>query len=99
MIADEDRGSAWTNALLGLQAQRIHLCGDPRALDLVQKFCQLTGDTITERRYDRLSRVHIIKKEFSLEKDLQPGDCIISFSTKKVIRMKNVKSPNDLDPE
>jgi len=31
MIADERRGHSWTNALLGLQAEEIHLCGDPRA--------------------------------------------------------------------
>jgi len=29
MIADERRGHAWTQALLGLQAEEIHLCGDP----------------------------------------------------------------------
>lgn len=28
MIADEQRGSAWTNALLGLKAKVIHICGD-----------------------------------------------------------------------
>jgi ATP-dependent RNA helicase SUPV3L1/SUV3 len=31
MIADKSRGHAWTNALLGLQADEIHLCGDMRA--------------------------------------------------------------------
>ena len=28
MIADEDRGWAWTRAFLGCQAKEIHLCGD-----------------------------------------------------------------------
>ena len=46
MIGDEDRGAAWTNALLGLQAETIHLCGDPRALSLVSKLCDLTGDKV-----------------------------------------------------
>jgi ATP-dependent RNA helicase SUPV3L1/SUV3 len=35
MIANESRGHAWTNALLGLQADEIHLCGDPRAQQLI----------------------------------------------------------------
>lgn len=46
MIGDEDRGAAWTNALLGLQAETIHLCGDPRALALVDRICQITGDKV-----------------------------------------------------
>lgn len=29
MISDLHRGWAWTRALLGLQANEIHLCGDP----------------------------------------------------------------------
>lgn len=37
LIEDPDRGFAWTNALLGLQAKEIHLCGDERALKLVHK--------------------------------------------------------------
>ena len=28
MIADPERGSHWTNAILGLKAHEIHLCGD-----------------------------------------------------------------------
>ena len=35
MIEDTERGYAWTNALLGLKAREIHLCGDERALRLI----------------------------------------------------------------
>ena len=28
LIEDPERGYAWTNALLGLQAKEIHICGD-----------------------------------------------------------------------
>ena len=50
MIGDEDRGAAWTNALLGLHAETIHLCGDPRALSLVDRICQITGDKVSLMR-------------------------------------------------
>lgn len=35
LIQDNERGYAWTNALLGLKAKEIHLCGDERALKLI----------------------------------------------------------------
>jgi ATP-dependent RNA helicase SUPV3L1/SUV3 len=47
VIADRDRGSAWTNALLGLQAKTIHICGEESAVDLVQDLCNMTGDELT----------------------------------------------------
>ena len=89
MIGNEERGAAWTNALLGLQASTIHLCGEGRALSLVNKLCQVTGDELEERKYERYSRVFLEGNPFDI-KDLQEGDCIITFSTRNVHRMKNV---------
>jgi len=37
VISDQQRGAAWTHALLGLQAKEIHLCGDQRSLQLISK--------------------------------------------------------------
>lgn len=42
MIADRDRGNHWTNAILGLQAKEIHLCGDPRAYGLIKALADQT---------------------------------------------------------
>jgi len=36
MISDNQRGSAWTRALLGLQAREVHICGDGSALTIVK---------------------------------------------------------------
>ena len=46
MIGSEERGSAWTQAFLGLDAKEIHLCGDPRALDYISQLAKLTSDTV-----------------------------------------------------
>ena len=37
MIEDEDRGFAWTNSILGLKAKEIHICGEERALALIDR--------------------------------------------------------------
>lgn len=36
MLRDLQRGSAWTKALLGLQAEEIHVCGEQAAVLLVR---------------------------------------------------------------
>ena len=46
MIGDPERGSAWTQAFLGLRGETIHVCGDERALNLVNKLCKITGDDV-----------------------------------------------------
>lgn len=35
LLLDEQRGNAWTNALLGISAKHLHLCGanEPISLD------------------------------------------------------------------
>lgn len=88
MIADEQRGQAWTKAILALKAKRIHLCGDERALGIVSKLVKESGDCLEERKYSRLSKLILIHKNFKLER-LEAGDCIIDFSSKKIIKHRN----------
>ena len=47
VISDRDRGFAWTNALLGIQAMKVHVCGEDSAVELVQELCKMTGDDLT----------------------------------------------------
>ena len=44
MISDVDRGWAWTQALLGVNAKEVHLCGDDTALSAIAKIVELCGD-------------------------------------------------------
>ena len=37
LIGDDQRGAAWTRALLGVPANEVHVCGDESALPLVQQ--------------------------------------------------------------
>lgn len=46
MIEDQERGWAWTKAILSTKARRIHLCGDERALGIVSKLVSITGDLL-----------------------------------------------------
>ncbi|GAM90182.1 hypothetical protein ANO11243_082220 [Dothideomycetidae sp. 11243] len=81
MLGSDERGWAWTQALLGVQAYEVHLCGETRTVPLVQQLCAMTGDKLIIHKYDRLSPLQMDKK--SLDGDLsglRKGDCIVSFS-------------------
>lgn len=80
MIADDRRGYAWTNALLGLQAEEIHLCGDPRAYLLIKELVEVTGDKLICKEYRRLSQLKVEDNNIRSLEDLRAGDCIVAFS-------------------
>jgi ATP-dependent RNA helicase SUPV3L1/SUV3 len=46
MLGEMERGWAWTSALLGVNSNNIHLCGDERALHLVSKLVSQVGGTL-----------------------------------------------------
>lgn len=39
----QERGWAWTRALLGVPAKEIHVCGDGTAVDIVQRIGSMIG--------------------------------------------------------
>jgi len=89
MIADPQRGWAWTAAFLGVQAKEVHLCGELRTVPLVEKLCQLMGDELTIHRYERLTPLRVMGKSFNGKlKKLEKGDCIILFSRVAIHAMK-----------
>lgn len=104
MIQDEERGAAWTRALLGVRAQTVHICGEARALPIVQSLLQETGDTLQVRNYERLTPLSVMQQSIeelqhgkrksssssSNNKTVyQPGDCLICFSRREVFQWKS----------
>lgn len=90
MIADEQRGFAWTQALLGLQANEIHLCGEPSVVPLIKNIAEECGDQLEVKEYQRLTPLRVA--ESSLEGDLRkirPGDCLVAFSRSGIFALKS----------
>lgn len=89
MMNDTERGWAWTNALLGVQAREIHLCGEPSVLPVIESIIKLTGDKLVINHYERLGSLEV--EEAPLKKGLaglKPGDCVVAFSKKKILDLK-----------
>lgn len=59
MIRDPQRGWAWTRALLGLQAEEIHLCGEAGAINLIKEIALTTDEDVEVRKYKRLTALKV----------------------------------------
>ena len=81
MIADPERGWAWTQAFLGVQAREVHLCGEERSVDLIQALCARIGDKCVVHRYQRLSALQTMSESLHGDfSNLRKGDAVVSFS-------------------
>jgi len=89
MMADPHRGWAWTQALIGLKAWEIHLCGEPRVIPLIREIAELMGDTLEIHEYKRLSPLRVMSTSLKGKlTNLRKGDCLVSFSRKQLHSLK-----------
>lgn len=84
MIADRDRGGAWTAAILGLCADEIHACASPDAEGLLTRIINDCGDELTIIRHERMTPLEVEKEGFQFPSSVRPGDALIVFSKARV---------------
>ncbi|KAJ6787739.1 hypothetical protein PWT90_03998 [Aphanocladium album] len=81
MIGNDDRGSAWTTAFLGVQAKEVHVCGEERTVSLIETLCATIGDECIVHRYERLSPLKTMSTALEGKYNrLEKGDAIVAFS-------------------
>ena len=85
MMADENRGSYWTRAILGIRAQEIHVCSSGTAQELLVRMIERCGDTYEIVMHERNTRLEFIPQRYDIEKDVEKGDALIAFSKKNVL--------------
>jgi ATP-dependent RNA helicase SUPV3L1/SUV3 len=89
MLGDRDRGWAWTQAFLGIQAKELHLCGEERTTKLITELCAQMGDQLVVHRYERLSPLQMSPHSLGGSvKKLEKGDAMILFSRLAIHGMK-----------
>ncbi|KAF2143576.1 uncharacterized protein K452DRAFT_224808 [Aplosporella prunicola CBS 121167] len=85
MIGDAHRGWAWTQALLGVQAKEIHVCGEERTVPLLREIAAMTGDSFEVNTYKRLTTLSMDTAPFGTDwSKLEKGDCIVTFTVKDI---------------
>lgn len=89
LISDEQRGGAWTRALLGIPAREIYITGDLSRVQLIEQLAKLTGDELEINYHERLSNLKLEGRAIGGIGNLRPGDAVIAFSRKDVYLLKN----------
>ena len=79
MLKDEQRGYAWTRALLGAATKELHVCGEPAAVNLVRDLVETCGDEFEVHDYERLTPLCFEDRALESWSEVQKGDCIIAF--------------------
>lgn len=90
MLADRDRGSAWTAAVCGAPAATVYLVGAPEARRAIEALAA---------RLDVPLEVHILKRMAPLAmeagavrkiRNLRRGDAVICFSRREVLKWRDM---------
>ena len=89
MMGDDARGWAWTQALLGIRAKELHLCGEERTVPLIRELATLMGDNLEIHTYKRLSPLRTMSTSLKGQLgQLRKGDCVVVFSRLGIHAMK-----------
>lgn len=85
MIEDPERGGAWTRAILGVNAPRIHLCLAPYAKELMIRLIEECHDTYEVIEHKRQTPLEMEGEHFSFPDDVRENDALIVFSKRLVL--------------
>jgi hypothetical protein len=89
MIADENRGTGWLEALIGVNANRVILTGTKAALPIVQKLCNYTQDNLTVVELEKKTKLILDTREITTMA-VPENTAIIAFSKKEIHRIKEL---------
>ncbi|KAL8798511.1 MAG: hypothetical protein Q9182_006599 [Xanthomendoza sp. 2 TL-2023] len=90
MIGNEERGWAWTQAVMGIRAKELHLCGEERTVPLVKELAVAMGDDLQIHHYKRLSPLKTMSASLRGDlSNLRKGDCVVAFRKVAIHRLKN----------
>lgn len=90
LIADRNRGGAWLTAIMGVDADVIHVCMAPEAQSIVERLIELCGDDRTVVNHERKTPLIVDNGFVNIhDEDYKPmkGDAIIAFSRRKVLEI------------
>ena len=89
MIGHHQRGWAWTQAVLAIQAKELHLCGEERAVPIIKEIVAAIGDKLHIHHYKRLSPLRTMSNSLNGRfKNLRKGDCVVVFSRMGIHALK-----------
>ena len=88
MIADKDRGWAWTQAIVGVNAKLVIFVGSPDAENVLREIAARLGESFAVQRTERLTPLEVAEHPLSSDKKPDDGSAFISFSRRDVLAWK-----------
>lgn len=87
MLADPDRGWAWTRALMEARAPEIHVIGPKAALNLVKTMAESVSMPFEVVEHQRLAPIKVADYPWSLSR-LPKRTILVAFSRSMVLELK-----------
>ncbi len=89
MMADEQRGWAWVDALVSAYTPELIMTGPALIEPSLKTLCELCEDRLVIKRTKRLSPVDVARHSTTLKK-LDEGSLLVAFSRKTVLELKGL---------
>lgn len=83
MVSDPDRGWARTNALFGIPAKTVIVCGSDDALAYVRRAAEAANESLEVIAFERKTPLVLMDHPIPLEK-VELGDAVVAFSRRAV---------------
>lgn len=90
LLTDKDRGGYWLNAVMGIAADVVYLCGAPIIENILRDLAELTGDELEIIYTERKTPLVIAKQQEDPKSLPDPGAAFIAFSRKNVLLWKDL---------
>lgn len=87
MLADADRGWAWTRALMESAAPEMHIIGPPTARRLIEVLAEAAEIPCELVEHQRLAPIAVAERHFTLE-TLPASTILVAFSRRAVLDLK-----------
>jgi ATP-dependent RNA helicase SUPV3L1/SUV3 len=88
MISDCDRGWAWTQAVVGVNAKEVIMAGSPDAMGIVTALANYMSEPLEISTTERLCPLTVAPVPLRSMDDAPSGSAFISFSRRKVLEWK-----------
>ncbi len=87
MLADPDRGAAWTAAIMGIPASEVIVLGAPDCLPLVRRIAELCDEPMEVVRLERKSPLRVAAEAVGLAA-VTDADAVVAFSRREIFALR-----------
>jgi len=90
MLADRDRGAAWTAAVCGAPASVVYLVGAPEARRAIEALAERLECPLEVHLLKRMAPLSMESTAVRKLRNLQRGDAVIAFSRREVLMWRDM---------